>query len=44
MPKIPGVNHRDAVRVLQKVGFRIAREGKHIVMTNGVTDRHDPAA
>lgn len=46
MPKIPGVNHRDAVRVLQKVGFRIAREGKHIVMTNGARivtiPRHDP--
>ena len=35
MPRIPGVNHLDAVRVLEKVGFRIARQGKHIVMTNG---------
>ncbi len=35
MPKLPGVNHRDAVRALQKAGFRIAREGKHIVMTDG---------
>ena len=35
MPKLPGVNHRDAVRALQKVGFRIAREGKHVVMTDG---------
>lgn len=34
MPKIPGVNHLDAVRVLEKVGFRIARQGKHIVMTD----------
>jgi len=35
VPKLPGVNHRDAVRALQKAGFRIAREGKHIVMTDG---------
>ena len=34
MPKLPGVNHLDAVRALQKAGFRIARQGKHIVMTN----------
>ncbi|MEX1185904.1 MAG: type II toxin-antitoxin system HicA family toxin [Gemmatimonadaceae bacterium] len=34
MPRIPGVNHLDAVRALEKVGFRIARQGKHIVMTN----------
>ena len=35
MPKLPGVNHLDAVRALEKAGFRIARHGKHIVMTNG---------
>ena len=36
MAKIPGVNHRDAVRALQKTGFRVAREGrKHIVMSDG---------
>ena len=33
--KIPGVNHLGAVRVLQKAGFAIARQGKHIVMSNG---------
>jgi predicted RNA binding protein YcfA (HicA-like mRNA interferase family) len=32
MPKIPGVNHLDAVRALEKTGFRILRQGKHIVM------------
>lgn len=36
MPKLPGVNHLDAVRALKKAGFRIARQGKHIVMTDGV--------
>ncbi len=46
MPKIPGVNHRDAVRALEKAGFRIVREGKHVVMTDGVRiltiPRHNP--
>ena len=36
MPKIPGVNHRRAVNALQKAGFYIVREGKHIIMSNGV--------
>lgn len=35
MPKLPGVNHQDAVQALEKAGFRIARQGKHIVMTDG---------
>lgn len=35
MPKIPGVQHRDAVRALQKAGFRIVREGKHIIISDG---------
>ena len=46
MPRIPGVNHQDAVRALQKSGFRVARQGKHIVMTDGVRiitiPRHNP--
>lgn len=36
MPKIPGVNHLDAVRALEKAGFRIVRQGKHIIMSDGV--------
>ena len=36
MPKLPGIPHLQAVRALQKAGFRVAREGKHIVMTNGL--------
>ena len=36
MPKLPGVNHLDAVRALEKAGFRIARQGKHVVMTDGM--------
>ncbi len=46
MPKIPGVNHLDAVRALEKAGFRIIRQGKHIVMTDGrrilTIPRHNP--
>lgn len=36
MPRIPGVNHLQAVRALEKAGFRIVRQGKHIVMSDGV--------
>ncbi|WP_040661610.1 type II toxin-antitoxin system HicA family toxin [Nitrococcus mobilis] len=36
MPKLPSVNHRDAVRALEKAGFRVVREGrKYIVMSDG---------
>ena len=46
MPRIPGINHLDAVRALEKAGFRIARQGKHIVMTDGTriitVPRHNP--
>jgi len=36
MPKLPGVNHLDAVRALERAGYWILRQGKHIVMTNGM--------
>jgi predicted RNase H-like HicB family nuclease len=36
MPKLPGINHLQAVNALQKAGFSIARQSKHIVMTNGI--------
>jgi len=46
LPKIPGVNHLDAVRALEKAGFRIVRQSKHIVMSNGqrivTIPRHNP--
>jgi predicted RNA binding protein YcfA (HicA-like mRNA interferase family) len=35
VPLLPGINHRQAVRALQKAGFRILREGKHVVMSDG---------
>jgi predicted RNA binding protein YcfA (HicA-like mRNA interferase family) len=46
MPRLPGVNHLDAIRALEKVGFHILRQGKHVVMTNGsckiTIPRHNP--
>ncbi|MBI3579976.1 MAG: type II toxin-antitoxin system HicA family toxin [Ignavibacteriales bacterium] len=36
MPKLPGLNHQRAVRAFEKAGFWIAREGKHITMTDGM--------
>jgi predicted RNA binding protein YcfA (HicA-like mRNA interferase family) len=46
VPKIPGINHLDAVRALEKAGFQIIRQGKHIVMSDGVRiltiPRHNP--
>jgi predicted RNA binding protein YcfA (HicA-like mRNA interferase family) len=46
VPKLAGVNHLEAVRALEKAGFQIARQGKHMVMTNGsrilTVPRHNP--
>ena len=46
MPRLPGVNHLDAVRALENAGFRVVRQGRHIIMSNGerkvVIPRHDP--
>lgn len=46
VPRLAGINHPDAVRALSRTGFRIAREGKHVVMTDGqrivTIPRHNP--
>jgi predicted RNA binding protein YcfA (HicA-like mRNA interferase family) len=46
MPRLPGVNHLDAVRALEKAGFRVVRQGKHVVLTDGARiitiPRHNP--
>jgi YcfA-like protein. len=46
VPKLPAINHLDAVRALEKAGFGVVRQGKHIVMTDGVRiltiPRHNP--
>jgi len=46
MPKIPGINPEQAVRALAKIGFRVIRQGNHIIMSDGVVrltiPRHHP--
>jgi predicted RNA binding protein YcfA (HicA-like mRNA interferase family) len=46
VPKLAGINHLDAVRALEKAGFGVVRQGKHVVMTDGVRiltiPRHNP--
>jgi predicted RNA binding protein YcfA (HicA-like mRNA interferase family) len=46
MPKLPGVPHLAAIRALQKAGFRIVRQGRHVVMSDGqrilTIPRHNP--
>ena len=46
MPKLAGVNHLDALRALEKAGFWIVRQSKHVVMTDGSRvlsiPRHNP--
>ncbi len=46
MPKLAGVNHLNAVRALEKLGFRIARQSRHIIMADEnrviTIPRHNP--
>jgi hypothetical protein len=46
MPKLAGINHLRAVAAFEKVGFKVVRQGKHIVMSDGVRiiiiPRHNP--
>ena len=46
MARIAGVNHLQSVRAFEKAGFRIIRQGKHIVMSDGehqiTIPRHNP--
>ncbi|MDQ6631314.1 MAG: hypothetical protein M3Y82_06105 [Verrucomicrobiota bacterium] len=46
MPKLPGVHHLHAIRVFEKAGFRIIREGKHTIMSDGarklIIPRYNP--
>lgn len=40
------MNHLQAIRALEKAGFRVVREGKHTVMSDGerivTVPRHNP--
>ena len=46
MGGIAGVPHQRVIKALEKCGFYVLRQGKHVVMTNGRTlitiPRHDP--
>ena len=46
MPSLPGIAHLQAVRALEKAGFKVVREGKHVVMSDGrrilTIPRHNP--
>lgn len=46
MPKLPGVSVKQAQRVFEKIGFRVERQGKHLIMSRGETvlviPRHNP--
>jgi predicted RNA binding protein YcfA (HicA-like mRNA interferase family) len=46
MPKLPGIKHNQAVRALEKAGFKIVRQSGHIVLSNGarfvVVPRNNP--
>jgi predicted RNA binding protein YcfA (HicA-like mRNA interferase family) len=46
MPKIPGVNHLRAIKAFEKAGFKVVRQGKHVVMSDGTcfitVPRHNP--
>jgi predicted RNA binding protein YcfA (HicA-like mRNA interferase family) len=45
-PKIPGLNHLQAIKALEKAGFKIIRQAKHKVMSDGTRiltiPRHNP--
>lgn len=36
MGKLPGIKHLHAIRALERAGFYVLRQSKHIIMTDGV--------
>ncbi len=46
MPRLPGISQKEAVRVLQKLGYRVVSESGHLILSDGerrlVIPRHDP--
>ena len=46
MPGVPGKNHWRVVAAFGKIGYRVARESDHIIMSNGTVQpkipRHNP--
>lgn len=39
MPRFPGIGQKQAERALAKQGFEIIRQGKHVIMSDGVRIR-----
>jgi predicted RNA binding protein YcfA (HicA-like mRNA interferase family) len=43
---VPSLNHKRIIRAFEKKGFRVARQGKHITMTDGanivIVPRNNP--
>ena len=35
MGKLPGIQHLHAIRALERAGFYVLRQSKHIIMTDG---------
>ena len=35
MPKLAGINHKRAIKALEKASFKVIRQGKHISMSDG---------
>jgi predicted RNA binding protein YcfA (HicA-like mRNA interferase family) len=46
MPRLPGISQKEAVRVFQKLGYRVVLGSGHLIMSNDerrlVIPRHDP--
>ncbi len=46
MGKLPGINHLQAVKALERAGFTVIRQSGHIVMSDGrrtvTIPRHNP--
>jgi predicted RNA binding protein YcfA (HicA-like mRNA interferase family) len=46
VPRLPGIPLLQAIKALQKAGFAVVREGKHVVMSDGrrilTVPRHNP--
>jgi predicted RNA binding protein YcfA (HicA-like mRNA interferase family) len=36
VPSLPGVSHLRAIRALEKAGFKVVRQAKHVVMSDGM--------
>ncbi len=35
MPKLSGISHQLVIRAFERAGFRVARQGKHVTLTDG---------